>query len=105
MHYQLLGLLSSLLSEEQGESKITLEMTNNVIVMRDKLKTDLSNMIKEHKEIVSVLNNVIEIAKIENKTEFVQFTEKLKLPAKTEEQILYPTAILIGEYLKLKFNG
>jgi hemerythrin-like domain-containing protein len=100
-----LGLLSSLVSEEQGEGKITQEMKNNVIFMADKLKTDLSYMIEEHNEIVAALNNLIEIAKIENKTELVQFAEKLKLHAKTEEQVLYPTAILIGKYLKLKFNG
>jgi hypothetical protein len=28
--------------------------------------------------------------------------EKLKLHAQTEEEVLYPAAILIGEYLKLK---
>jgi hypothetical protein len=99
-----LGLLSFLLSEDQGEGKI-IEMKNNVIFMADKLKTDLSHMIEEHNEIVAALNNLIELAKIENKTELVQFAEKLKLHAKTEEQVLYPTAILIGKYLKLKFNG
>jgi hemerythrin-like domain-containing protein len=102
-----LGLLSSLLLEEQeqrkgGKSKITQEMKNNVISMADRLKTDLSHMVEEHNKIVSSLNNLIEIAKIENKKELVQFAEKLKLHAKTEEQVLYPTAILIGEYLKLK---
>jgi hemerythrin-like domain-containing protein len=104
-----LGLLSSLLLEEQEQrkgrkSKITQEMKNNVISMADRLKTDLSHMVEEHNEIVASLNNLIEIAKIENKKELVQFAEKLKLHAKTEEQVLYPTAILIGEYLKLKFN-
>jgi hemerythrin-like domain-containing protein len=72
--------------------------------MTDKLKADLSHMIEEHNEIVAALNNLIEIAEIENKTELVQFAEKLKLHAKNEEQVLYPTAILIGKYLKLKFN-
>jgi hypothetical protein len=72
--------------------------------MTDKLKADLSHMIEEHNEIVAPLNNLIEIAKIENKIELVQFAEKLKLHAKNEEQVLYPTAILIGKYLKLKFN-
>jgi hemerythrin-like domain-containing protein len=62
-------------------------------------------MIEEHNEIVAALNDLIEIAKTEKKIEFVQFAEKLKLHAKTEEQVLYPTAILIGKYLKLKFNG
>jgi hemerythrin-like domain-containing protein len=96
-----LGLLSFLLSEDQGEDKIIQEMKNNVIFMTDKLKADLSHMIEEHNEIVDALNNLIELAKIKNKTELVQFAEKLKLHAKTEEQVLYPTAILIGKYLKL----
>ena len=100
-----LGLLSSLLSEDQGEGKITQEMKKNVISMTDTLKVDLSHMIEEHNKIVAALNNLIEIAKIENKAELVQFAEKLKLHAKTEEQVLYPTAILIGKYLKLKFDG
>jgi hemerythrin-like domain-containing protein len=105
-----LGLLTSLLLEEQGEgegsgeSKITQDIKNNVIAMTDKLKSDLPHMIEEHDKIVTALNNLIEIAKVENKTELVEFAEKLKLHAKTEEQVLYPTAILIGEYLKLKSN-
>ena len=57
---------------------------------------------QEHNEIVAALNNLIEIAKVENKTDLVAFAEKLKLHAKAEEQVLYPTAILIGNYLKLK---
>ena len=104
-----LGLLSSLLSEgqEEGrgeESKLTEEVKNNIIAMTDKLKSDLSHMIEERDKIVAALNNLIQIAKIENKRELVQFAEKLKLHAKTEEQVLYPAAILLGKYLKLKFN-
>ena len=104
-----LGLLSSLVPEGQeeaegGESKITQEIKNNVIAMTDKLKSDLPHMIEEHDKIVAALNNLIQIANRENKTELVQFAEKLRLHAKTEEQVLYPTAILIGKYLKLKFN-
>lgn len=100
-----LGLLFYLLSEqEKEEDKITQEMKNNIIVMTDKLKADLSHMIEEHNEIVAALNNLIDVSKNENKIEFVQFAEKLKLHAKNEEQLLYPTAILIGKYLKLKFN-
>ena len=75
--------------------------------MTDRLKADLPHMIEEHNRIVTALDNLIEVAKKENKTEFVQFAEKLKLHAKIEEQVLYPTAILIGEYLKLRLwlNG
>jgi hypothetical protein len=78
-----LGLLSSLLSEEQeqgeglgGESKLTQDIKNNVIAMTDKLKSDLSHIIEEHNKIVAALNNLIQVAKVENKTELVQFAEK-----------------------------
>lgn len=107
-----LGLLSSLVSEEseqmgrerggEADSKITQDIKNNVIVMTDKLNLDLPHMIEEHNEIVAALNDLVEIAKAENKADLVAFAEKLKLHAKTEEQVLYPTAILIGKYLKLK---
>ena len=50
--------------------------------MTDKLKTDLSHMIEEHNEILTALNNLIEIAKIESKTEFVQFAEKTQVTCK-----------------------
>ncbi len=40
----------------------------------------------------------------ENKEEYVRVAEKLLLHAQTEEQVLYPAAILIGEYLKLKLR-
>jgi hypothetical protein len=32
------------------------------------------------------------------------FAEKLALHAQTEEEVLYPAAILVGEYLKLKLK-
>jgi len=74
-----------------------------VLTMTDRLKSDLPHMIEEHNKIVSSLQNLIKIAeKQKDKTHIVDFAEKLKLHAKIEEQVLYPTAILIGEYLKLR---
>lgn len=53
------------------------------------------------KTIVTALNKLIEVAKEENKTAIVDFAARLKLHARTEAEITYPTALLIGEYLKL----
>ena len=61
-------------------------------------------MLMEHKSIVAALNHLADVAKQENKPEYVEFAEKLILHAQTEEEVSYPTAILIGEYLKLKLN-
>ncbi len=76
--------------------------TPAVIVMTDRLKKDLAHMLHEHKAIVTELHKLMEAAKLEKRPEYVHFAEKLKLHAQTEEEVLYPTAILIGEYLILK---
>ena len=91
-----LGLLSFL-----SQGKFTSEM-NEIVSMTEKLKLDLPNMVEEHRLIVKELDNLIEVAKKENGMEIVLFAEKLKLHAKNEEEVLYPAAILVGEYLKLR---
>jgi hypothetical protein len=73
-----------------------------VISMTERLRKDREHMLHEHKAIVRGLHKLMEAAKSENKPEYVHFAEKLKLHAQTEEEVLYPAAILIGEYLKLK---
>lgn len=72
--------------------------------MTDKLKADLNHMLLEHKEIVETLKDLTEAAKREGKIESVRFAEKLTLHAQTEEEVLYPASILVGEYLKLKLK-
>jgi hemerythrin superfamily protein len=74
-----------------------------VIEMTDKLKVELPKMKQEHKAIVSALDKLVKAAKEEGKFEYVTFAKKLKLHAKTEEEVTYPTALVIGEYLKIKF--
>ena len=91
-----LGLLPLL-----AEGKIKPEM-RNVLKMTDKLKAELHQMLEEHKAIIVALKKLSEAAKKEKKMEYVRFAEKLILHAQTEEEVSYPAAILVGEYLKLK---
>jgi hemerythrin superfamily protein len=91
-----LGLLSLL-----AQGKTTPEMAG-AITMADRLKADLPEMLKEHKAIVAALKDLIDVAQKENKIEYVHFADKLMLHAQNEEEVLYPAAILVGEYLKLK---
>jgi len=91
-----LGLLVDL-----SKGKISDEM-KPAIVLSDKLKQGLQQMLSEHQQIVASLEKLKKAANEENYPDVLQFTETLKLHAQTEEQVLYPTAILIGEYLKLK---
>lgn len=76
-----------------------------VLAMTDKLKKELPEMLREHKAIVAALKKFSDVAKKEKRPGYARFAEKLILHARTEEEVLYPSAILIGEYLKLKLGG
>ncbi len=93
-----LGLVSLL-----AEGKLPAER-RKVLTMTEKLKAELYHMLEEHKAIVLALKNLSNVAKKEGKMEYALFAEKLIRHAKTEEEFLYPAAILIGEYLKLKLR-
>jgi hypothetical protein len=94
-----LGLLSFL-----AEGKAIPEV-RAVIKMTDRLKSEHNQMLEEHKTVVAALKNLIDAAREENKMEYVRFAEKLTLHAQNEEEVLYPAAILVGEYMKLKLTG
>lgn len=89
-----LGLLGPL-----ATGAVTPEM-RKVLAMTDRLKADLPEMLAEHKAVVGALRKLIAAAKREDRSEVVHFAEKLMLHARTEEEVLYPTAILIGEYVR-----
>ena len=89
-----LGILPDL-----AKGKIVQSMSA-ILKMTDKLETDLPTMLSEHKEIVAALKTLIDAAKAEDKPEYVHFAEKLMAHARMEEEVSYPTALLIGRYLK-----
>ena len=91
-----LGLLAPLARGEWAP-----EM-RDVLPLTDKLKAELPEMLSEHGGIVAALDKLEQAARAEGHAEYAEFAEKLKLHAQTEEEVSYPTAILIGEYVKLK---
>lgn len=93
-----LGLLRAL-----AEGSVRPEMAE-VVELTDKLKKELPAMLKEHEAIVGTLRALAEAGKQENKPQAQQFARMLEQHAKSEEEVLYPAAILVGEYLKLKLD-
>jgi hypothetical protein len=86
-----------------AQGKIAEEM-RGALPMTDRLKAELPEMLQEHEAVVAKLEQLIAAANEEKLPEHARFAEKLMLHAKTEEEVLYPAAILVGEYLKLKLN-
>jgi hypothetical protein len=89
--------LSLLVPLSQG--KFECSMTD-VLQLTNKLEADMPAMLSEHKDITAALIQLRDAATSENKPAGVQFAEHLAAHAQTEEQITYPTALLIGLYVK-----
>lgn len=88
-----LGLLPQL-----SQGKVPAD-SRDALAMTDKLKRELPRMLKEHQAIVGKLEQLEQAATREKQPEVVRFAHQLKAHARTEEEILYPTSLLIGEYL------
>jgi hypothetical protein len=90
-----LGLLTAL-----AEGRVTSDM-RAVLAMTDRLKQELPVMLAEHRTVVAALDALAKAARTDQHSDAAQFAEKLRLHAETEEQILYPATVLVGEHVKL----
>ena len=89
-----LGLLA-----EVAQGKVTPEMVA-AIAMADSLKAAFPEMRAEHKRIRTSLERLRRTADQEGRPRIAAFAERVMRHARTEEEVLYPAAILLGEYLR-----
>lgn len=89
-----LGLLPRL-----AEGKVTPEM-REAVKIAEKLRADLPQIRRDHHELIAGLKKLGEAAKVEGKTDYVRFVERLTLHIQEEEEVLYPTVLLVGDAVK-----
>jgi hypothetical protein len=83
---------------------VTAEMAP-MMVKAQALKEQIPRMLNDHKLIVGALRTLMQASTEERHPGFAAFAQKLILHAQTEEEIFYPAAVLVGEYLKLTLAG
>jgi hypothetical protein len=93
-----LGLLARL---AQGELDPGM---GEVLAQTEWLKANLATLLAEHHMIVAALERLLAAAQSERRDEWVEFAERLMNHARMEEEVMYPAAILVGEYLKLRLG-
>jgi iron-sulfur cluster repair protein YtfE (RIC family) len=65
------------------------------------LKREMPQMIDEHRQIAELLRRMASAAGAEGTQEYVALAEDIILHAHLEEDVLYPAAMLVGEYAAL----
>ena len=86
-----LGLLAPLARGEWNA-----EMAE-VLTLTEQLEAELPQMLAEHQSIVAALNKLREAAARAGRGEIVAFAEALVEHARTEEEVMYPAAVLVGQ--------
>jgi hypothetical protein len=76
----------------------------DVLALADRLEAELPGMLAEHQQIMAALGDLVAAANAEKRPKYAHFAEKLMSHASTEEEVLYPAALLVGRYLKLRLG-
>jgi hypothetical protein len=71
-----------------------------VLSLTDRLRAELPQMLDEHRTIVAALERLEDAARRAGRDDVIAFAQALKLHAETEEQVMYPAAILVGELVR-----
>jgi iron-sulfur cluster repair protein YtfE (RIC family) len=72
------------------------------LAMADSLRNELPRMLEEHKQIHVAVNALRVAAQAERSPRYEQLADQLALHAKTEEEVLYPMAILVGDVIRAR---
>jgi hypothetical protein len=57
-------------------------------------------LLQEHRAILDATRRFSDAARREGKTQYLGLADRIRTHALVEDQVLYPTAILVGRYLK-----
>jgi len=75
------------------------------ITMAARLHEQLPDLLAEQRVIVAAVEELMAAAETEGHAQLIEFGEKLMLHEEIEQQVSYPTAILIGKFLQLRLKA
>ena len=94
-----LGLLAPLARGEFTEAML------QVLPMTDSLRVELPRMLEEHIAIRAATQKLGEVARAEHDSAVTRLAEQLALHARSEEEMFYPAALLVGDVVRARAEG
>ena len=94
-----LGLLAPLARGEFTQAML------DVLPMTDSLRAELPHMLEEHVAIRAATQKLGEVARAERNTPVTRLAEQLALHAKSEEEMFYPAAVLVGDLVRARLGA
>jgi hypothetical protein len=94
-----LGLLAPLARGEYSPEMV------RVLPMTDSLRAELPRMLEEHVAIAAATERMGAVARAAKNTEVAALAETLALHARSEEQVAYPAALLVGDIVRIRLSA
>ena len=70
--------------------------------MSDSLRREMPRMLRDHVAIRAATQRLATVAQSEGQPMVVRFAERLAVHARTEEEVLYPAAIVVGDLMRAR---
>lgn len=93
-----LGLLAMLAAGETLPD----EVATQALAMCDSLRAEMPKMLEEHEGIRAAVGRLRSAAQAEKAKKFEELAENLAMHARTEEEVLYPAALLVGDLIRAR---
>jgi hypothetical protein len=93
-----LGLLRPLAAGD----RLADDASSAAVSMSESLRSELPRMMQEHEAIRRAVGKLREAARAEKAAKYERFAEKLAMHARSEEEVLYPAAIVVGDLIRAK---
>jgi hypothetical protein len=91
-----LGLLRALARNEPSPD------TTQAMALVDQVERDLPRLVQEHRALYDANKRLIDAANREHKPQYLDLSDRLWVHMRMEEEVLYPTVMLVGRYLRLQ---
>jgi hypothetical protein len=76
-----------------------------IIELASRLEGELPTMIEEHREIGAAIEVLVQAAEAANRPEYAELGEEILHHARSEEEVTYPAAVVVGRYLQSRVEG
>ncbi len=94
-----LDALAMLANMPGQEGELSAEEKQDLIARTERFRAELPQMLEEHQQISAALQDLQETATAEGNEQVAQLAAEIMTHAETEELVLYPAALLIGQRL------
>lgn len=68
--------------------------------MTERLRAELDDMLAEHRVIIGALEDFMAAARAVDRVDYAELASKLVHHMRTEKEVLYPAALLLGDHLR-----